>query len=51
MDTKELELIWLIRSEKDFDRKESGLDEPELERLSFFAEHPELADPVIWYLK
>lgn len=50
MNTKELELTWLVRSEHDFDREESGLDEHELERLSFYAEHPELADPLIWFL-
>ena len=44
MDIKELELTWIMRSEHDFDKKENGLDLPELERLSFFAEHPELAD-------
>lgn len=27
-----------------------GLDEGELDRLAYLAEHPELADPLIWFL-
>ena len=27
-----------------------GLDEVEMSRIQFFAEHPELADPLIWFL-
>ena len=29
---------------------EHNLGEPELRRLAFFAEHPDLADPIIWAL-
>jgi hypothetical protein len=27
-----------------------GLDSAELWRIQFFAEHPELSDPLIWFL-
>ena len=27
-----------------------GLDDGELDRLKYLAEHPELADPLIWFL-
>lgn len=29
---------------------EDVLDDIELSRLQYFAEHPELADPLIWFL-
>jgi hypothetical protein len=32
------------------EQDDEGLDESELARLQYFAEHPELADPLIWFL-
>jgi len=34
----------------DEDRQEIGLDDEELERVREMAEHPELADPLIYFL-
>ena len=45
---EETELNWSMTGECDED--DGGLDESELTRLQFFAEHPELADPLIWFL-
>ena len=45
---EEMELNWSMTGECDEDEK--GLDESELSRLQFFAERPELADPLIWFL-
>ena len=45
---EEMELNWSITGE--FEDDDEGLDEHELSRLQFFAEHPELADPLIWFL-
>ena len=45
---EETELNWSMTGE--FNEDEEGLDESELSRLQYFAEHPELADPLIWFL-
>ena len=56
MDYEEKLLSWSITDdfsddEEDNDEDdEEGLDEVELDRLRFFAEHPDLADPLIWFL-
>ena len=48
---EEMELDWLGAGEcPEEDEEQLGLDEGELRRLQFFAEHPELADPLIWFL-
>ena len=45
-----LDSIWLGEVESDSDEDRLGLDASELNRLLFFAEHPELADPIIGLL-
>ena len=40
----------LVVSGEESEKLVDCLSESELERLCFFAEHPELADPVIWFL-
>jgi len=48
---EEMELNWSVTGEASCDGEgEIGLDEVELSRLAYFAEHPELADPLIWFL-
>jgi hypothetical protein len=47
---EEIELNWSITGEPLEEEEKMGLDEVELSRLAYFAEHPELADPVIWFL-
>jgi len=46
---EEKEINWSMTGGIEEDDEE-GLDEPELARLQYFAEHPELADPLIWFL-
>jgi len=53
MSYEEKLLNWSITddfSDDEEDNDEEGLDEIELDRLRFFAEHPDLADPLIWFL-
>ena len=48
---EEMMLDWLMADECLEDLEvEKGLSQAELCRLEFFAEHPELADPLIWFL-
>ena len=45
---EEIELNWSVTGEDE--DEDEGLDESELVRLQYQAEHPELADPLIWFL-
>ncbi|MFC1735280.1 hypothetical protein ACFL1X_04130 [Candidatus Hydrogenedentota bacterium] len=49
---EEIMLDFLSREELLDEREDDvGLDGCELMRLAFFAEHPELSDPVIWFIR
>ncbi|MFB3789395.1 MAG: hypothetical protein ACE15F_23795 [bacterium] len=51
MENKEKELVWSITDTVDeAEDDDSRLDESELSRLAYLAEHPELMDPLIWFL-
>lgn len=48
---EEMMLDWLMAGEcLDDGDEEPGLSEEELGRQHYLAEHPELADPSIWFL-
>ena len=51
MKYEEMEFDWSVieRCKKD-ENEEDVLDEKELAKLQFFAEHPELDDPDFWHV-
>ena len=49
MVSETVEIEWVDELTEE-ESEEIGLDETELGRLEFFAEHPELMDPLIYFL-
>lgn len=45
-----LELGWSLADIDDIERVDKEKSRPDMGKLKFFSEHPELADPVIWFL-
>ena len=50
MEYEESEIGFTVTGADCKDEEMDCLSEAELERLQFFAEHPDLADPLIWFL-
>ena len=48
---EEMELDWSMTDGFENCEEEDVLDEKELNKLEFFAEHPELDDPIFWFMQ